>query len=162
MIQHRDVCTHYENLEDRLILTSKSFPVNLRLLKTSLFYFEIIKKICSYIQWSATTLKEGYPLPKGWSDPNAGIPLRIIYVPPYGIMINPEWISSNNDHESEEVKSNCGSLTLKRPRSVVRAKSINIAYYTLDGQRREVTNVTKDLGGYTFQHEFLHIEGELI
>lgn len=162
MYKHSDYCTHFNNVEDRDILTRKSFDVNMRLLQTSPRYFDIIRHICSYIKWSALTEKEGYSKPKGWSGPNSGIPFRIIYVPPYGIMLNPIWVSNNNNAISEDVISNCGSLTLPKPKTVSRVKSINIEYWDIWGHHYKVNDVTKDLGGYTFQHEFLHCEGELI
>lgn len=162
MIKHLDYCTHILNPEDVAILKTQSFDVNLRLLKTSPGYKAIIQQICNYIAWSATTLKEGYSKPKGWSGPNAGIPFRIIYVPPYGIMINPVWISTDTKYEDAYVKSNCGSLTLPKTIQVRRDRVINIKYWTIDGQEHSVERMTKADGGYTFQHEYAHCNGELI
>lgn len=162
IMKHSDVCTHIDNEEDVDILTRQSFNVNMRLMKTSSYYKDLIVSICDYITACARQKKEGYSQPLGWSGPNAGIPFRIIYVPPFGIMINPEWLDNNDGHESEDVKSNCGSLTLKKPITVSRVKSINISFYTLDGAKTYVGGMTKANGGYTFQHEYLHCEGELI
>ena len=160
-LSHRDVCTHIENEEDQEVLLTRAIKVNMRLLKTSPYYYSIISSICEYIKWSGETLKSGYTKPKGWSGPNAGFPLRIIYVPPYGIMINPKWIK-NNGNGYETVQSNCGSLIFKKSIKVTREKNISVEYFTIDGRLHTIQNMGKENGGYTFQHEYHHIEGILI
>lgn len=159
-MKHLDYCTHITNKEDRDILTRRSFDVNLRLMKTSGEYNKLITEIANYIRWCGETKKDGYAQPKGWSGPNAGIPFRIIYVPPHGIMINPKWMSTSNDG-ADLVKSNCGSLTLSTPRQVIRHKSIRVKWWDLNGNKFKAT-LNKDNGGYTFQHEYNHCQGELI
>lgn len=152
---HLDVCTHIMNAEDNDILTRKGFDVNLRLMKTSPVYRNIIVQIVDYIRECAMTKRAGYSRPMGFSGANAGIPFNIIAMRDGTYMINPHIIDWS--HERRVTRSDCGSLTLERPIDVWRYKNVTIEYWDLDGKRGEVT------GFYpTEQHEIDHNNGILI
>lgn len=160
-MKHLDVCTHISNEADKDILTRKLFDVNIRLFHSSPPYKRLVLDACAYIEWAAITEKEGYKKPHGWSGANAGIPWNIIAYVEDGksyVMINPR--ITNGFGEYKTVKTNCGSLTLEKPREVHRQEFIDVNYEDTRG----LTQI-KRFGpkpGYTVQHEIQHNLGILI
>ena len=157
MLTHTDVCTLLVNPEDKDILTRKLFDVNLRLMKTSPKYRQIVQIAADYISDLAFTEREGYKKPHGFSGANAGIPWNIIAVTPdYEPMLNPH-ILGNSDGDVVHSYSNCGSLLLAEPLEIYRYKKIKFEYWDLNIERHEKT-------GYypTVQHEIDHNNGILI
>jgi len=162
-MKHLDWCTHIQFLEDRDILTRRSFDVNMRLFHQNLSYQNIIKQCCAHIEFSAIEKKEGYKKPHGWSGANAGIPFNIISVLDEAefplTMINPRIVWCGGD--LNEVYTNCGSLTLEVPRKVFRWEFIDVEFFDIEGNKQRLTAVPK-VPGYTIQHEIDHTQGCLI
>ncbi len=154
MNKHSDVCTLLANDEDKDILTRRLFDVNMRLMKTSPHYRAIINAVAIYIQTLATTEREGYKKPHGFSGANAGIPFNIIALADGEVMINPAIIAESGE---KVIESNCGSLLLPEPIRIKRNASIVFGYYDLYGRYH------CKQGFYpTVQHEIDHNNGILI
>lgn len=159
-LDHKDYCTHVENLEDRDILTRKLFDVNMRLFHANKYYRDVVLECFDYICFCSSMEKEGYKKPHGWSGANAGIPFNIIAIEHDGEtigMINPTMILGD---VKNIVKSNCGSLTLDHPIPVERSTQVFVDYYDEDGKLQR-----KSFGrhpGFTIQHEIEHNQGILI
>ena len=153
--EHEKNCTHMKYPEDTDILTRRLFAVNMRLFNINSEYKKLVLDCCEYIKLRATTTKEGYTRPYGFSGANAGIPFNIIATRDGLVLINPEII----DHTAETKisRSNCGSLTLDNPINIYRYKYIKVQYYNISG-KEEI------LEGYlpTIQHEIDHNNGILI
>ena len=154
-LKHLDVCTHIRNAEDRDILTRKGFDVNLRLMRTSPQYREIVLSACRYILELATTTREGYSQPYGYSGANAGIPWNIIANRNGTLMINPHILAASGRFRVHS--TDCGSLTLEKPIYVNRCREVTIEYWDMALTHFIVT------GHYpTEQHEIDHNLGILI
>lgn len=159
---HSDYCTHLKNDEDKDILTRRLFDVNFRLMKTSESYYELVRFACEYIAWCASTDKQGYKKPHGFSGANAGIPFNIIAVMVKGdpvVMINPKITAKYG--EPVRSKSNCGSLTLDKQIDIYRHEFIDVEFYDLEGKKTTWTKVPSK-PGFTIQHEIDHNLGILI
>lgn len=155
MLTHTDVCTLLANDEDKDILTRRLFDVNMRLFASSPDYRSIVLCCCEYIRELATTEREGYKKPHGFSGANAGIPFNIIALANGEVMINPAIVMDNGCYTG--VKSNCGSLLLEKPIKIIRLKEILFGYYDRDGKYHSKQ------GFYpTVQHEIDHNNGILI
>lgn len=152
---HLDVCTHIANPEDLDILTRPLFNVNMRLLKTSPSYFNVVKAAADYIWDMAHTTREGYKTPHGFSGANAGIPFNIIAVKGMSAaMLNPRVIKGTGARTS---MANCGSLTLAEPIEILRFAHVEVEYWDLEGDRHLVEGFIP-----TIQHEIDHNRGILI
>lgn len=161
MEKHENWCTHIKNPEDVPYLTSPLFDVNIRLFHTNSGYKKLVLDACTHIRVSCGLKKEGYKQPHGWSGANAGIPWNIIAYMEDGhtySMINPriDWTHINK----KQVKSNCGSLTLKEPITIERFESVRVKYYDIFGQL--VSKLFGPTPGFTIQHEIEHNLGILI
>lgn len=154
--KHEDYCTQLKNggIEED-ILTRRLFDVNMRLFQSSQEYNAIVLHICSYMRWCATTEKEGYKKPHGYSGANAGIPFNIIALADGRVMINPKIFWTSQD--VRKVESNCGSLLLEEPITIERYSHIRCSFFDEDGMEHEID-------GYlpTVQHETDHNNGILI
>lgn len=161
MKKHLDYCTHIQFPEDRDLLTRKLFDVNMRLFHSSPAYKRLVLDAVAYIEWCTLTEKEGYKKPHGYSGANAGIPWNIIsFMDGLGsrIMINP--IITGGRGSYKPVESNCGSLTLDKPRQIHRQEFITVEWFNTQGVEH-----VKEFGptpGYTIQHEIQHNLGILI
>lgn len=155
MLKHLDVCTHIKFDFDIDILKRKNFDVNLRLIQSSPAYRNIIHSCCDYILTLATSTREGYRKPRGFSGANAGIPFNIIATAKGLVMINPHIIYASA--AMREQASNCGSLTLETDIIVARHACVRIEYWDREGNHQEIV-------GYlpTEQHEIDHNLGILI
>lgn len=164
---HSDYITHITNNEDIVYLKNKHFPINMRLFHSSLEYKELILQQCNYIESLCLDTKEGYKKPHGMSSANAGLAFNIIGVTMNRskenehcfIMINPEIL----EYGEEKVTSfsNCGSLTLKEPITIIRSEKVLVKWYSTDGKRRERW-FNREQGSLTIQHEVDHNLGILI
>jgi peptide deformylase len=160
---HSDFITHIKHEEDKDILKRKLFDVNMRLFKTSSPYKRIVEDIIDYLFWALITKKDGYKMPDGMSGANLGIPFNIIgyrIADEPIIMLNPK-ITRCYGYKIQ-VKSNCGSLTLDEPIAIERYEYIDIEYYDIDGNLKQVTGIDRKSGGFTIQHEIDHNLGVLI
>lgn len=161
MVNHLDYCTHIQFKDDRDILTRELFDVNMRLFHSSEPYRILVLRACGYIQHCADTEKEGYKKPHGWSGANAGIPWNIIAIKSGeypSVMINPKIVGGRGEYK--KVKSNCGSLTLDKPREIHRQEFVTVEWFDETGcPRRAEFGPTP---GYTIQHEIQHNLGILI
>ena len=128
--EHEKNCTHMKYPEDTDILTRRLFAVNMRLFNINSEYKKLVLDCCEYIKLRATTTKEGYTRPYGYSGANAGIPFNIIATREGLVLINPKIIESLGAKES---LSNCGSLTLEKPIKVTRYEYIKVSYFDLSG-----------------------------
>lgn len=166
-MKHLDVTTHIQYDQDKDILTRKLFDVNLRLLKSSEMYFQIVMLCCQHISWCAKTEKDGYKKPHGFSGANAGIPFNIIATVQNRntdkesvlVMINPRIIETSQ--ETVDTLSNCGSLTLSEPINITRFKEVTVNWFDLNGQEY-IQKFDRKNGGFTIQHEIEHNLGILI
>jgi peptide deformylase len=155
-LRHEDVCTLLRNGGvERDILTRKGFDVNMRLFESSPGYRDIILEVVSYIKRLATTEREGYKKPHGFSGANVGIPLNIIALADGTVMLNPTYYPTRTD--TRVSVSNCGSLLLEKPITIRRYAEVRVKWFDLDGRQQVKT-------GYypTEQHEVDHNNGILI
>ena len=153
-MKHEDYCTLFSNPDDRDILTRKLFDVNMRLFEDNPLYCKVVRDCAEYIRLCATTEKDGYKKPHGYSGANAGIPFNIIALADGTVMLNPKIIWAEGERV---IETNCGSLMLDKPITVKRHNRIAFIYYDLNGRRH-------DEEGYwpTVQHEVDHNLGILI
>lgn len=157
-MKHDNYCTHVKYHDDFDILNRQNFDVNIRLLMCNEHYFDIVRRCVDLIIICARNEKEGYKKPHGWSGANSGIPFRIIALADGRYFINPK---ISNQRDKKTVKSNCGSLTLEKPKVISRYKTIDLNYFTLDGKNRTWNDIGPD-PGFTIQHEVDHCDGILI
>lgn len=166
-MKHEDYITHIKNKEDEVYLRQEHFPVNMRLFATSPEYKAIILQQCDYIRSLCLDTKDGYKKPHGMSSANAGLAFNIIGITRNRnqadefcqIMINP--VIDELQGYPVETKSNCGSLTLKEPITLLRKPKISVKYYTEKGSyHKEWFNRSE--GSFTIQHEINHNLGILI
>ena len=159
--KHEDYCTLLKYYEDRDILTRKLFDVNVRLFHASTRYQDIIKACCAHLVWCATTTKEGYKTPHGYSGANAGIPFNIIAFNDGKCWINPKIVKATGRRVG---KSNCGSLLLNEPIDIWRYEQVTIEYRQMETYGAYTSLEPKRVEGYlpTAQHEIDHNNGILI
>lgn len=157
MSAHSDLCTHLSNEEDKDILTRKLFNVNLRLMRTSLAYRNIIEQAAAFIVECANTTREGYKTPHGFSAANAGLPFNIIAVRGSEVAILNPRVIADSGLLKRRSSSNCGSLTLTEPIEIERFALVKIEFWDLNLVRHIIE-------GYlpTHQHEIDHNNGILI
>ena len=161
-MNHLDWCTHVQFEGDNDILTRELFDVNMRLFHKNKEYKELVLLCCDYIKKCASTTKDGYKTPHGWSGANAGIPFNIIAFKDKEEIIT--WINPKIIGQSKETKTvltNCGSLTLEKPIRVTRSATIDVSFYDLSGNYTEWKNIPGS-PGYTIEHEILHNRGILL
>lgn len=166
-MKHEDVCTHIRNEADKDILTRRLFDVNIRLYKSSPMYKSIVDGACSYIQWGATTTRDGYKKPHGFSGANAGVPFNIIALADGSVIVNPTYEAIGTAKAIAD--SNCGSLTLEKPIRIERHARVKIdGYWWTNSLPRaggaSLKRFESALVGYypTHQHEIDHNNGVLI
>jgi peptide deformylase len=164
---HSDYITHINNKEDVVYLRSELLPVNMRLFKTSPQYKALILQCCEYIKFLCLSKMDGYKKPHGMSGANAAIPFNIIGIVRHRgnefeyaqIMINPKILKRSI--KQVITQSNCGSLTLDEPMDVIRASSISVEWFDMEGNIHQDT-FNRETGGFTIQHEVDHNRGVLI
>ena len=162
-----DYCTHIENEEDVQYLRSKLIPVNIRLMKSSSMYRDIILQQCDYIKFLSLTKMHGYKKPHGFSSANAGLSFNIIGVVVNRnksneyckIMINPKIILKSKN--KIEVESNCGSVILGAPIKIKRHSRILVSWID-EELNYHCDKFVRSTGGFTIQHEIDHNNGILI
>lgn len=167
MKKHEDYVTHINNEEDLVYLKTKHFPVNMRLFKTSPEYKNIILQQCNYIRERCLDTIEGYKKPHGMSSANLGLAHNIIGITKNRnkdneycqIMINPVILDVDNNFI--ESLSNCGSLTLEKPIKLKRYYNILVNWFDEEGEEH-TADFTREIGGFTIQHEVDHNNGILI
>jgi len=159
--------TFIKNPEDLEYLHRKLFDVNIRLLKSSSVYKDLISKCCDIISKYALTTLKGYSKPYGMSGANLAIPYNIIAIVKnrgkedehVDIMINPKICGNSIDKVSAQ--SNCGSIRLSSPIDITRWASVTVSWYDINGNRYIHRFDRKD-GSLTIQHEIDHNNGILI
>lgn len=164
-----DFLTFIGNEEDVLYLKTMLLDVNMRLFnnKKNPNYRRIVQGICRYLAGIAVKEMDGYKKPHGMSGANIGIPFNIIAIVrernkrnEYAeVMINPTIIG----YEKVEIPSqtNCGSIRLKDPITVMRYSTITLKWHDIDGVQK-VASFNRENGGFTIQHEVDHNLGVLI
>lgn len=166
-MKHSDCITHISNEEDVVYLKTKHFPVNMRLFETSPEYKAIILQQCNYIRSLCLDTKEGYKKPRGMSSANAGLAFNIIGITKNRntdneycqIMINP--VLGTKSSTLIKTQSNCGSLTLDEPITVLRHTIVEVNWFDEDGIFH-IEYIDRQNGGLTIQHEIDHNLGILI
>ena len=167
MPNHHNYITHIDNKKDVVYLKTTHFPVNMRLFHSSPEYRNIILRCCEYIEWNCLTEKEGYKKPHGMSSANLGLSFNIIGITLNRnidkeyckILINPKILEYFDT--PIKTKSNCGSLTLKKPIIIKRYPRILVDYYDLKGENHKTIFDVLE-GSTTIQHEIDHNNGILI
>lgn len=150
---------------DSSTLRRKLFPVNVRLLKSSPEYKMIIASVIQYMRRLLNVEFSDYPRIKGISGANVGIPFNVIGVREIKgergpvFMINPK--ITKKSRRKNTVSSNCGSVLLDEPVELERHESIEMSYYTIDGDKIEGESYW-GCEGYTIQHEVEHNLGILV
>lgn len=153
--------------DENTLLHKKSYPVNMRLYKSSSSYYNIISTVINNMIELLKMEFEDYKKLKGISAPNIGIPLRIIAVSKlrlrprrveHIVMINPE-IVEEGDHRYR-TRSACGSVRHKGLVPKMRRNFVRIKYIKENG-RTITQGFYMDLAP-TIQHEIDHLNGKLI
>lgn len=142
--------------EQNSMLTRKLHDVNIRLYKNNDCYKNIVRSVVQMMYNILYTNFTNYPSVKGVSGANVGIPFNIIIIKcgrAGWLMINPKIVKKLGDNI--EVESNCGSILLDKPIKVLRAQSVVVEYYNLDGNK-VVGRFSKENKGFTMQHEIDH------
>lgn len=162
-----DFVTYTNNEEDVPYLRTKLLDVNLRLLKSSIPYKNLVNLACEYIKFMCSNEMAGYKKPHGMSGANLAIPWNIIaYLENRDkqyekciVMINPKII--NYLGNILIASSNCGSIRLKDSVPVERYERIDLQWFDLQGmEHRRILD--RDMGSFTIQHEVDHNKGILI
>jgi peptide deformylase len=156
------------------VLHRRLFNVNMRLFQNNPDYRDVIKKVIAHMKAVITSQFYDYPVLKGLSAANVGIPFNIIAVvekddlpKDAGVMeinkytrfcINP--VIVRKSRKKRTVKSNCGSMNLTKPVEVERHEWIKLEYYDIEG-RKHIERFEGRVGS-TIQHEVEHNLGVLI
>lgn len=146
----------------RETLHRRTFDVNMRLFKSSAAYRQIIIDITNYMDNHLKMNFEDYQ-ERGISGASLGLPFNIIAYKLKGnhrFMINPKIVRRSKD--MVETKSNCGSLKLAETISVMRHRLIDVEFYDRRGHKSQESNIGRDQGGFTIQHEVDHNLGVMI
>lgn len=165
---------------ERDFLTSKMFPVIMRLFNSSAGYKNLILKTLDYMMEIAGTKFDDYDMIKGISGANVGVPWNLVVinlgadydkVPKrfkravwrsdesyYLCMINP--MITKHSRETFVTTSNCGSLQLVKPIRVRRSVWVIVDFFDRNGEKH-VVKFEKPYTG-TVQHEIDHNLGMLI
>lgn len=159
--------TYINNDEDRVFLTRRLFPVNLRLMKSSKNYRELIQAACNIVVANLRRDYSDYSSPYGMSGANCGIPFNIIaFFQNKGkkeekvvVMLNP--MICHRTGERIVSKSNCGSIRLAKPIDVERHETVEVQWYDLCGKKHGQV-FRREHGSLTIQHEIDHNLGILI
>lgn len=154
-----------EGEEFKRLLTSKSFPVNTKRLKTIKEYRESIFAIIKYMDVHLRSNFSDYREPKGVSAVELGFPLTIISVKiPASVgdiqhYINP--VITSSSLETSTVQTTSGtSPQNNRTVTAIRKIWITFDYYDLKGDLQKVEKMTRNEGGFVVQHEIEQIEGK--
>lgn len=155
------------------ILYKPCFPVDIRLLVTSDYYYNMISMIVADMTDILNTEFEDYPELQGLSGANIGVPFNIVLIKTKNpehplIMLNPKVVEYSK--ETKVVKSNCGSINLSEPIEVERHEWVKVEYYPFDYEddlmvedlEKYLQPVVKKFKSGTVQHEIDHNKGILI
>lgn len=145
------------------VLNRKLFDVNMRLYEHNKYYRCLVDHAIRVMLFIVEQDYDDYSDLRGLSGANAGIPWNIVVVK-YGtttkVMLNPKVIG--HSPATTKVRSNCGSLRLPQEVEVERWVSIDIEYFTRDGELKREYAVSRSEGGLTMQHEIAHNQGILV
>lgn len=148
--------------DDSEILIRPCFPVNIRLMRTNVGYFNVVAQVINHMKGVIQTKFSDYTALQGISGANVGIPFNIIIIYYDGkllTMLNPVIISKSK--ETKTTLSNCGSINLKEPIKVTRHISVTVRYVPfIDASCLEYEEKVFKSG--TVQHEIEHNLGILI
>lgn len=162
MLKASEQLTFVHNELDSIFLRTKTFPVNMRLYKSSAGYYDTVSKAIEHLENLVLEDYEDYSQPKGMSGANAAIPFNIVVTRTVdrastGVFINPVIISGRGDYIAQ---SNCGSIRLPRKIKVKRFQEVEVRYFDVAG-----TYHCRWFSGplaLTLQHEIDHNNGILI
>ena len=153
------------------ILHNACHPVNIRLLENNVTYRFLVESAVSYMLNVLQTDFSNYSELQGLSGANVGIPFNIVLLATKKgplVLINPEIIGKSE--RTKTVKSNCGSINLRKDIAVVRFKEVTVRYIQFDqttigeteGKLNLLTPVERTFTTGTVQHEIDHNLGVLI
>lgn len=150
--------------DDCTILKRKSFPVNMRLYKSSHRYKNIILEIIQYMDEHLNSEFTDWKSPIGIAAPNLGFPLRIIGYKVnnqtnanHQFCLNPV-ITSFSDNKID-AQGNCGSLKLTETVTVERHAQIDFEYFDLEGNLVLRKMIGRHEGGFTVQNTVDQLNG---
>lgn len=150
-----------EETGSRPMLSTPTFDVNIRLLRTNRYYWvlidHIIRYMCFVLDQQFADYKDGV---KGVSAVTLGIPFNIVVYKATGfieIMINPTIVGKGGI--LTQGKSGCASMCLGQPVEVTRHPSIDVSFYDRNGKEVIRNNITAAMGGWLIQHEIGHCQG---
>jgi peptide deformylase len=159
----------WEEEYDKSPLTRESFPVNMRLYKTSPGYRRCILEAVRYMDEHLRSHFEDYPDPRGVAAANLGLPYRIIGFKKGAVVgakaenqfcLNPK--ITKRSPGTTSTNTNCGSLRLPQNVSVDRHYTIDLEYFDLEGNLVRKENIGRTDGGFTIQHEVDQTNGKTI
>lgn len=139
---HRDYITDIKNNQDKIYLTTRHFPINMRLFQSSEEYKQIIHFQCNYIRMLCLAKMDGYALPYSMSSAKVGLSSNIIGLTVNRgkenatclIMINPTIIELAGDEIL--IKITCGSLILPYETEVLCRERILVSYSDEHGVKK--------------------------
>lgn len=149
-------------------LHMRAGSINMRLYRKNKSYRELIGNVIDYMLMGSALDFEDYPKAQGISGANVGIPLNIVIVVGKHKLGPQVFLNPRITKESQEcvtAKSNCGSLNLDEPITVVRRQWVWVEFYNLAGDKQIKKYEIGDGGvipSATLQHEIDHNLGILI
>jgi peptide deformylase len=157
-----------EDEYDNTVLQKAAYPVNLRLYVLNPGYRRVILAAVLAMDEHLRSVFEDYPAPRSVSAPNLGFPFCII-----GYVRRQTTPSSQRTNENQfflnpkltyngtkiPSNSNCGSLRLPEPVSVLRHSSIDITYYDLEANKHTWPNIYRHDGGFSIQNAYDQMNG---
>ena len=138
------------------MLVNKLYDISIRLYKCNREYNKFINGAVDYMKNLMHVDFDNYPIVKGISGANVGIPFNIVIIEQDGgllIMLNPKIIKKSK--KQIEALSNCGSINLSKKIVTLRHEKVTVEYYNLSGKKITETFLKKDKG-LTIQHEIDH------
>ena len=140
---------------DRDTIHRKLFPVNIRLMKTSSKYCDLVKSTWTYMVWLLEQTWEDYEgRLTSISGATIGVPWNIIafkVADDVRVMINPEIVERSR--ETVLRWTNNPSLRLPHKISLERNVWITVRYYTVNGDLKYEEKMDSSNGGLSVQHE---------
>jgi peptide deformylase len=135
--------------------------VNIRLFTSNEPYRKIVLHAIEYLEWHLKCIFEDATGVKGVSGAIVGIPWNIIAYKDQSnttrVCINPKIINESNTKIT--TKTSCGSFITKDNVYVKRCSTIDLEFHDINGQKVLQKGITKDMGGYSIQHEVEHNQG---
>jgi peptide deformylase len=135
--------------------------VNIRLFNNNESYRKLILHAIEYLEWHLKCIFEDIGSTKGVSGAVLSIPWNIIAYKDQTnttrVCINPK--ITNESLSKVITKTSCGAFSVKNNIYVKRNSTIDMEFYDVNGHKVIQKGITKDMGGYSIQHEVEHNQG---